>query len=766
MTKDDTKHPFSADRPISSAQEDVLGRGSFAESLATAIGGWKGNDSLVVSLYGPWGSGKSSIKNMALEFLRFAKTPPIILEFNPWQWAGHEELARAFFHEVGLVLGRADKSKEGKKRATKWKSYAAYLKAGSFFATGVRKLVIALFTALGILGLSSLVVNAFWFNITIAVVGSVSLIIAAVLGWMGDFVEKVAAHFEAFSELHKLELSELKKELADLLGQLKTPLLVVVDDVDRLSSQEIKMLFQLVKANADFPKLIYLLLFQRDIVERSFQDVAPITGREYLEKIVQVGLDVPRIERYRLEKILFAGLDSFLGQETVGKRFDKQRWQNIFLGGLRPYFETLRDVHRYIAVASFHVSIFQERGSFNVNPIDLLALEVLRVFDPEIYQVLADNKIVVTGRGTALSQDWGDEIRKWVISVTEKLPEARREQVREILKQLFPQIGWALSNYGYGSGFEEGWMRDVRVCHPDVFDRYFQFTIPEGDISQTELEVILSLTGDRQGLVSEFQSLTKRGLVEVALDRLEAYKQEIDLKDAEPFVTAIFDTGDDLPVGGSSSFLIEPAMRAIRVIHWYLKRENDPAKRGDILKRTMTLTSGLYLPILKTSLEYNKQERQSDPDSFLVNEQGLLDLQRICLEKIRVAAENGILENHPKLLYILYRWREWASPQEPRKWVEDLVSSSDGLLKFLKGCVQQGSASGAGDYAARIYRYIRLQSIEDFVDPEVVEQKVKQISLDGLPDDKKEAIHAFQTALKRRREGKRDDDWDQEDAVD
>jgi predicted KAP-like P-loop ATPase len=765
MTNDDGKHPFSADRPISSAQEDLLGRSSFAESLASAIGGWKGKDSLVVALYGPWGSGKSSIKNMALEFLRSAKTPPIILEFNPWQWVGHEELARAFFQEVGLALGRADKSKEGKKRATKWKSYAAYLKAGSSFASGVRKLIVALFTAIGVLGLSSFFVNAFWFNITLAVLGAISLIIAVTFGLMGDFVEKVAARFEAFSEAHKLELSELKKELADLLRQLQTPLLVVVDDVDRLSTDEIKMLFQLVKANADFPKLIYLLLFQRDIVEKSLEAVAPITGREYLEKIVQVGLDVPRIERHRLEKMLFAGLDEFLGQETIGKRFNQQRWQNIFLGGLRPYFKTLRDVHRYLAVSSFHTSIFRERGSFNVNPVDLIGLEVLRVFDPEIYQALADNKFVVAGPPTASSRDWGDETRKWVSSVTEALPEARREPVREILKQLFPKIDWALSNYGYGSGFEDGWMRDLRVCHPNAFDRYFHFTIPEGDLSQAELEMILSLTSDRQGLVAELQSLKKRGLLEVALDRLEAYKQEIDLKDAEAFVTAIFDIGDDLHTARASFFELQADMHAIRIIHWYLKQENDPARRAEILKRTMTLTTGLYLPVMNTSLEERRKDRQQNADAYLVSDEAFQDLKQICLEKIKAAARNGTLQDHPSLLYILYRWGEGGPPEEPKKWVENLISTSDGLFQFLKACVQQGSASGASDYAPRIYRYMRLQSVKDFVDPELVEQKVKQINLEGLSEDNTEAIRAFQRALKRRREGKSDDDWAREDDI-
>jgi len=760
MTDNTDKHPFSADRPIGSREEDLWGRSRFAESLASAIKGWKGSESLVLALHGPWGSGKSSIKNMLLEFLRESDTPShIVLEFNPWQWAGHEELAQVFFHEVGLALGRADTSKKGKQRATKWKSYAAYLKAGSFLAGGIRKLVMGLLVLIAVVGIGSSVVNALWFKITIGIIGSFALIIAALSGWMGNFFERVAAAFEALSEARKLELHELKKELANLLRPLKTPVLVVVDDVDRLSSDEVKVLFQLVKANADFPNLIYLLLFQRDVVEKSLQELAPVGGRGFLEKIVQVGFDVPRIERPRLEKVLFAGLDKLLGEGTVGKRFNQQRWQNTFIAGLRPYFETLRDVHRYIAMLSFHVSLFQDKGTFNVNPIDLISLEVLRVFEPEIYQALSENKLVLTGRAASVSREWGEETRKWVSFVVDTLPEPRREPVREILKQLFPQVGWALSNYGYGSGFEDGWFRDLRVCHPDLFDRYFHFAIPEGDISQAELDVILSLTGDREGLVAEFQSLKQRGLLEVALDRLEAYKEKLDLKDAEAFVTAVFDIGDDLRTGRRSFFEIQPDMHAIRIIHWYLKQEKNPTKRAQLLLETMKLSTGLYLPIMKTSIEGSRQERQQDPDAHLVNEGDLEELKKICLEKIKLAAENGKLKAHPKMAYILYRWSEWVSPEEPKKWVEQLVGSKEGLLCFLKGLVQQGSVSGAGDYAARVYRYIRLKSVEDFVAPEIVEEGIKQISLDGLTEDEKEAVRAFQKALKRRREGKADDEW-------
>ena len=57
MTDSDqnTQHLFSADRPIRSLDEDQLYRRTFAEELARAVRGWRGNRQSVIALYGPWG---------------------------------------------------------------------------------------------------------------------------------------------------------------------------------------------------------------------------------------------------------------------------------------------------------------------------------------------------------------------------------------------------------------------------------------------------------------------------------------------------------------------------------------------------------------------------------------------------------------------------------------------------------------------------------------------------------------------------------------
>ncbi len=466
------------------------------------------------------------------------------------------------------------------------------------------------------------------------------------------------------------------------------------------------------------------------------------------------------IERTRLEKVLFVGLNELLEDKSFEQRFNQQRWGNIFIPGLRSYFETLRDVHRFLATLSFHVALFRNGGSFEVNPIDLIALEVLRVFEPAVYHRLPEAKSTLTEQRNRRLQEHGAEekTRRIVEAIVNQTSEANRPQVGEVLTQLFPPIQWVFGGLGYGPGFEGEWYRDLRVCHPNVFDRYFHLTIPEGDISQAELDQLLSLVDDRQGLVAEFHALNQRGLLSVALDRLEAYKEKIDLRHAVPFITALFDIGDELP-DESADFFLGPDMHASRIIHWYLKRENDSTERARLLKEAVKTTTGLYLPVMETFHEDNKQERQNDPDSFTTTEEDLKMLQQICAEKIQQAAKSGVLKAHPKMAYILYRWREWASSEEPKRWVEGLVESEEGLLSFLTAFLHRSTSSQGEDYIPQVYWHVRLEELESFIAVDILEEKVKQFSLTNLGDKEKKALSAFRKAVKRRRSGRGDQDW-------
>jgi predicted KAP-like P-loop ATPase len=735
----DKKHQFSADRPIGTIEEDLLGRAPFAGSLASAIKGWRGNESLVVALYGPWGSGKSSVKNMVLQTLRSDDAHcPLIIEFNPWQWSGQDQLAEAFFREIGLILDRSDTSEIGKGRAAKWRTYGIYLTLGASLAKSLKAI-------LPILGLPG---------------SGIADMLAKGMEQSAAVAQEGSKGVEDQGVAQEQTLAEIKKELSDSLKELQSPILVVLDDIDRLTPEEIRLLFQLVKANADFPNVVYLLLFQRDIVERGLDSSPAISGHEFLEKIVQVGFDIPRIQRTRLEKVLFTGLDELLTNADVGTRFDQKRWGNIFLGGLRPYFQTLRDVYRYLATLSFHVSLFRSTGSFEVNPIDLIALEALRVFEPVVYQRLPDAKLELTSQRDRAydSHDQNERTRKLIESIVKA--GSQPDQVREIVKQLFPPVGWALSDSMYGHCHDdEGWFRELRICHPNVFARYFHLTIPEGDISQAEIDHVLSLVADRDGLAEEFRAINKRGLLGIVLDRLEAYKQKIDVRYAEPFITALFDIGDELPEQRGGAFPISPETHASRIIYWYLKQEMHIDKRGAILKAAMKTTTGLYLPIRIASSEGNEEKRKKEPDAFTVTEADLKELQQLCVEKIKQAVETGGLATHSNMLSILYRWHEWSGADEPRQWIKNLIESQKGALSFLIACLQRSTSYGMGDHVSQEHWRINPKYVEDFVPIESLEKKVAALSLDDLSEKERKAVRAFQKAIKRRREGKSDDGW-------
>ncbi|MGD0946883.1 MAG: P-loop NTPase fold protein [Candidatus Binatia bacterium] len=722
---------FSADRPISSRAEDLLGRARFAESLASAIYSWRGKDSLVIALYGDWGSGKSSLNNMLRESLETQVPPPIIVEFNPWEWAAQEQILEAFFREVGISLSAHPGSDERiKSAAAKWRLYGRCLVLAGSAARALR-------TVFTIKGVPPDAVES----------------VAHGLETAGKVASEGAEALDAKAENEERSISSVKRELGAALARLERPVLVVMDDIDRLSKDEIKLLFQLVKANADLQNLVFLLLFQRDLVEKSLNEVAPGSGVEFLKKIVQVGFDVPRVDLARLHQVLNQGLAQILGSEGIPKA-EHVRFGNLFHGGLSQYFENLRDVYRFLSTLDFHAVAHRQDGVLNVNPVDLIGIECLRVFEPHVFKQLANLKDVLTELGGQMDNK---EKRASIDALLDSIPETRREQVREILKSLFQPVDWVLDGSGYGIGFEEGWIRSRRVCASRMFDRYFQLVIGQFEVSEADVQRVLRSTDDREGLAALFREFNRRGVLASLLIRLDAHKEEFDLAHAPRLVTALFDVGDELPfVEGSFGFGMSPEWSALRIVHWYLMREPDRTVRGQILKEASRATSGLFMPVFKTSVESSKQERQKDPDSFAVGEEDLAELQRICVEKIRTAASDGVLMGHPKMLSILYRWKEWAGDAEPKAWVEDLVKTAAGALRFLVGILGQVTSHGLGDRVASVNWQIRMSDVEAFIAPETVAARVEQVDQGSLSDREQEACRAFRQAMKRREHGKGD----------
>jgi hypothetical protein len=744
---------LSADKPIENRQEDVLGRRGFSEALATAIGGWSGRESLVLALYGAWGNGKSSIKNMVIDCLHSDSPKVLAVDFNPWQLANRPALSEAFFDELGIALGKGDLGSNRLRRSVlaRYRRWAHRLQGGRDFVQATRSLFGVILVVLG-----AVTLGAAWLQSrAVTLVLGCLLVVAGVLSLVSRFVDSAIKFLEAGTEVGAKSLSEVKAEIAVDLRRLKAPILVVVDDLDRLTPQELLEVFQLIKANGDFPNLVYLILGERTIVENNVAKALNVSGREYLEKIVQVAFDVPLIDVARVHQVLFQRLDSLLSTEAVAARFSQKRWANVFLSSLHSYFATLRDVNRFTSTLAFQFSCFSADGVFEVNPIDLIALEVLRLFEPDVYVALRSSRDLLTSVSRA-ERPQAETAAKTIESIIEMGSVDRRDQLRELIKHLFPSIKWALGGSQYVGDVGEQWYRDLRVCSRKVFDRYFRLSVSDEELSQGSVQRLLHARAKRAELRSELEALDSRGLLRAALEELAIHKDTLEPTWVESFITAIFDIADLLSDENRGMFEVPVYWRVAFLVQGALDRLGGIGARLEVLTNAISSTDGLFMPAEFVLLIDVPREAGGGSPTFSQAE--VVEAKKVALRKIENAAASGALAEHRKLAILLGAWNKWSGNEEMAKYVASLTTTVAGTLKLLRSLVVRSLGHGTGDYIATERYYMRRKDIETLISMDALDERVRRFPADGLSEEDRRAVDAFQKAMERRKAGKPDDD--------
>ena len=216
---------------------------------------------------------------------------PIIIRFNPWHYGSVEQLVRMFFSELARGIGTAGRQELGKKIGDLLNAAGAI---ASVFSSGAGSL----------------------------------------LKDVGNAIKNDKG------------LPELKEQLDKLLPELNQRIIVFIDDIDRLERDVLRLLFRMVRLNADFPNVTYVLAFDRIVVEHNFDEENGIRGRDYLEKIVQVSFDIPEPEPETIHHILFAEMDAVLASIKT-RPLDPHRWGNVFHNGFKEHFRTIRHIKRY-----------------------------------------------------------------------------------------------------------------------------------------------------------------------------------------------------------------------------------------------------------------------------------------------------------------------------------------------------------------------------------------------------------------------------------
>lgn len=709
------KHEFSTDRPIESFEEDLLSRKTFSEKIANTVARWKEKDSLVLAIYGDWGTGKTSAKNLMLRTFENKKNNTQVIEFNPWHWKDEEFITKAFYREIGAKIKLADNGAEyAKVAAAKWERYSAYLEYSDVLLKKDGPLISSIITIAAILGLS--------FNSEIF--AKVILALGALHTFLLNISKPIINIFKNKIQQNDKSLLELKNDLKTELKKFQNPIVVIIDDVDRLTKLEVKALMQTIKVNADFPNLIYILFFQRDIVEKCVSEDGIYNGADYLEKIIQVGFNLPNIDGGEITSILFSKVKEIVETNNLSDRFEQGRWTAIFNKGLRHYFDNLRDVNRFVSSFSFHVDMHKDESAFNVNMADLITIEVIRQFEPTVYSAILENKDIFTS-GTP-EKYTRPEIEKTLEAILSGAK--KRSAIKGIFDETFPNLKWFFSS-NYVTSIHDTYERDLRVCHPTIFDRYFQLSIAKGDLPQRYIDEALAKVQSEKDFTDFMLDLNSKGLLSAFLNRFEAHKQTILTAHAVPFITSFMNVSD---LFKTEDFFNSDLLHAKRIVRWFMNQERDKKKRQPWVLEAIDKTTGILLP-----LEWIRDEltgsRKEHPELYDFDTSETEPLKAAGTKIIQNLIKSDDIIDYEHFNKLLLTW-SYVSPDELKTWVLSKIETRKFFFDFLEHLVSHSVRSSGYDVTESFY--FNKPYIERFVSVEkLYELRDKYLTEVDLSDD-------------------------------
>lgn len=618
------------DAPIRSSAEDDLGRAPVAREFAQSILELDASQGLVVAVLGPWGHGKSSFINlMREEFEGIPKesdpTPEesetrqalTVIDFNPWMFSGSDQLVDFFFTQIGAELKVKNKNKRRFRKIAKLlQKYGGILRP------------------------------------------AFQLIPFPGAGAVGDLIVGAAGTTSAD---HSVQ--EVKDDITKALSKLEEPIVVAIDDIDRLTKIEIREIFKLVRLTASFPNIIYLLAFDRERVEQAlFED--GILGRAYLEKIVLLSFDVPQAQWKPFQSRISAELDHILALIT-NTTFDKDRWDYlVYPKVIMPLLSTIRDIKRYFISTKQTIKNLGDQ----IDLVDLFAMEALRIFHPEIFRRLVKLRYELTEAYNFMDQK-DERSKKTIEKLLEDFPDDN--VIHSLIEYVFPA---ALS--AHESGDLGSWRAAHRMADIEFLNLYFDRVASDQLIAFRYSEYALDFLNDQAALK---KYLTESVSLEMLIDVVFGF---IPLK--EKFT-------NDMVVPGSITFLnlidTVPKEQGLfdavgRVVYKLLCHVENKEKREEfieqIFKDIETYSSKIYFidTVLTASID----------GGFLPTSttfKGKI-LQKFCIEVGETppsipSREWDIGRVYNAFLGELYNWEETEIPEE-KAYKTPLSEDNDPVL--------------------------------------------------------------------------------------
>lgn len=287
-------------------------------------------ENYAVGICGSWGTGKTTFLE---EIDKEAQKQFKVIRFNPWECSGKDQIVLEFF------IALSEKScKMNRKRRT-FLQYAKML------------------SEIGVL----------------------------------PFYDKI---LDIIQDDSNTSLLKIKNEIKTILNSIEKKILIIIDDLDRLGSEELYEVLKLVRETANFPNLIFITAYDKEHVVKMLKSCNIDDGENYIKKIFSLEIRLPHFEDYTFPNALYRELELCVPEKyrddlrSVIIEKDSDGNKCIF----EKYLENFRDIYRFAAQFGLHIDCLNKNDVLQKIYIqDFFWLELLEYRYFNTYNLIFEN---------------------------------------------------------------------------------------------------------------------------------------------------------------------------------------------------------------------------------------------------------------------------------------------------------------------------------------------------------------------------------------
>ncbi len=444
-----SESPLFEDREISEDKDDSFRYSGYAQKVATSIKSTTPSKAFVIGINSSWGGGKTSLMNLIKNNLKDEKI--IVIDFYPWRSSHKNKIVTDFF----------DALKEGIETIF------------SNLSTDIDSYVDKL---------NEVQESAF---------------------------TKILKAFYSFLNIQKNSPNELYEIVNNKLRLLDRKICIFIDDIDRLDHKEVVQVLKIMRNTADFYNVFYIVGYDRRYLEAAIQKINKHNADKYLDKIIQLEISLPAVDKQKLLDVLEQNLNLIFPNHTdeVKRAIRGSEGIYVYSDGTFTHFMNsfynMRDINRISNAIKVNFGDMAD----NVCLYDVILVEILRFKYPSFYEniVRAGNIIVVSigdsqnSRATEfkISEISSEYSNPQTESLLDTLlqSDSRRLDAKRHLSVKLPSRFRIYFRYSLDSEINEIGFADMRAAEPDVFTAYIKAEIQKAGYAKLLLDRLLHIEG-------------------------------------------------------------------------------------------------------------------------------------------------------------------------------------------------------------------------------------------------------------------------------